>query len=164
MTPNQFFAILIPVILLFLFSLLYVFAHKRRPEDGPPPHDAPRPLTRTCVLIRSAFVYAAALLVLHRAMAIFMILAMEYGRVPGGDIGMGLVVFDPWGILLTLGPVITIGWFTGHQPVSDQMLPAFYILFSAVIDGFFIRLLWRRARHAFVRQPEPAPPAAEGEK
>ncbi|MDT8285840.1 MAG: hypothetical protein RQ748_01920 [Elusimicrobiales bacterium] len=156
MTANQFFAVLTPAVLLFLFSILYIFAHKARREDGPPAPAEPRPLTRTCVLIRSAFVYAAGILVLHRAWAVLLILALEYSGDPGarGNIGMGLLVADPWGILLTLGPVITIGWFTGNQPVSDQMLPAFYMLFSTIIDGLFIRLLWTRSRHAFVRPSE----------
>lgn len=165
MTANQFFSILTPAALVFFFALLYIFAHKRRPEDGPPPHDSPRPLTRACIFIRSAFVYTAGLLVIHRAWAVYLILALEYSQDPGskGNIGMGLMVFDPWGILLTLGPVITIGWFTGNQPVSDQMLPAFYMLFSTIIDGFFIRMLWRRARHAFVRPPEEKAPDTDGQ-
>ncbi|HBE89471.1 MAG TPA: hypothetical protein DDW67_10075 [Elusimicrobia bacterium] len=160
MTAVQFFAILTPVVGLFFFSVICLFAYTVRPEDGPPAPKAPRPLTKTCVLIRSAFVYAAGLLALHRAWAVYMILALEYSRDPGamGSIGMGLMVFDPWGILLTLGPVITIDWFTGVQLVSDRMLPAFYMLFSTIIDGILIRLLWTRARRAFVRPPEEKKP------
>lgn len=160
MTASQFFAILTPVVGLFFFSVICLFAYKVRPGDGPPAPGDPRPLTRTCLLMRSSFLYAAGLLVLHRAWAVYLILALEYSNDPGarGGIGMGLMVFDPWGILLTLGPVITIEWFTGIQLVSDRMLPAFYMLFSAVIDGLIIRLLWGRAREAFVRPPEEKEP------
>jgi hypothetical protein len=156
MTAGQSFAILTPVAGLLLFSVLYLFARKVRPEDAPPSPGEPRPLTRTCLLVRSAFVYSAGVLALHRAWVIYLVLALEQSQDPGakGSIGMGLAMFDPWGILLTLGPVMTVGWLTGSQPVSDRMLPAFYILFSTIIDGLFIRLLWRRARHALVRPPE----------
>ncbi|KAF0124333.1 MAG: hypothetical protein FD189_2476 [Elusimicrobia bacterium] len=157
MTASQFFIVLTPIVGLFFFSVICLFAYKVRPEDGPPAPEALRPLTKTCILIiRSTFVYAAGLLALHRAWAIYLILALEYSQDPGirGNIGIGLMVADPWGILFTLGPVITIEWFTGIQLVSDRMLPAFYMFFSAVIDGFFIRLLWGRARHAFLRPPE----------
>jgi hypothetical protein len=135
----------------YFFLLLLAWLLGYRPGRHAPPDQAERERRRS-LYARAVFISLALLLVLHRALVIFLAWNLDSVNSSANEAaGMLLVAIDPWGILISLGGYAAIKAVTGVSVWPENDLNTVYLVVPAVIDGLAVYLLWRMARPYFTR-------------